>query len=601
MANFLQVSEPEAAALDTQQQALAQTTNYKRMATNALVSQYGPEAADPELQQQAITADSMQQEQPSAVAADIAKNTDVPQQLQREAQLRAAYALKSALDNGVEGGTAWDTIVGPNAASWGLDPAHAAAMRQHLSQDPKEVSSASVNALIAGLTGPPKEATESLYTQPDGSTSQGWVDTTGQFHPANLPTGVQPKAPWQLNAISGALKPVYDPKTDSWSQQGTTKSGQFVKVPYEGTPSQGMNAFSSAVKAGVAVDNSEFGVDTGTVGGITGKPSLAGGGGASGGASGGVPTSYTGNVGPGQIGQKFWQQFSHPGEDINNPADNIAVARRGIDSYMSAYKDPARAAVAYYSGADNVAPPGSATPYKVNKPSRAGGTGPTTAQYAADIVAKVKSGQSVDDAILHQESGNAAFGGGGQQQAPGAQGSLFSRLPPKGQQMALSQASTIVNSSQQLQSIDQQIDNIGNMAGPFSVGLAAATRSVPGTPAHNMEAALHTLSAQGLTSWIGSMKNAAGQTGMGRILQSEAAAAMASFGSLDQGQTEDQFRYHLGIFKQRVHQLQTTAEAAFSRQYGRDPYSVLGQPAPNAPAQGGGGTFNFVNGKLVPG
>lgn len=592
MVNFLQGSEPEDALQMSQQAALAQTTNYDKMATNALVSQYGPEAADPVKQAQAIAANSAQQEQPTAVAADIAKNTDVPQEYQRQAQLRAAYALKSALDNGVEGGTAWDTIVGPNAASWGLDPAHAAAMRQHLSQDPKEISSASVDALINGLAGPAKPvgAPENLRDQTGQLGGQQLVlDDRGGSHVVNAPAGTTFAGPL---GMAGAPQVEIQPDGTS-AYRIFDKSGHSTLVHTDGTPVKAaaigiqqqkanaatQNAATNAYSAGVRENNSAYGAPGGA-----GPP----------GSVGGVPTSMTGNVGPGQIGPKFWQTFSHPGEEITNPADNIAVANRGISYYQQQYKDPARTAVAYYSGPQNVAPPGSATPYIRNIPGPGPGQ-PDTATYASQVTARVRAGQTVNESILHQESGNAAFGG--QAQQPG--GTLFDRLPPKGRQMAVDSARQIINGDNQLQSIDGQIGNIKTLVGPFSVGAAAALAGVPGTAPYNMKAALHTLQAQGLTTWLSSMKNSAGQTGIGRVLQSEVAAAQSSFGALDQGQSEDQFRYHLGIFQSRIHQVQATARAAYKQQYGVDPNTAV----PGSVQSGGGGSqhFNFVNGQLVPG
>lgn len=571
--NFLQVSEPEAASLDAQSDTAANNERLKNQAATALVAQYGPAAADPEMQSAAIAANTAQQTQDSTVAAENAKNQDVPQQIAREAQLRAAYALKSAMDSGVDGGTAWDTIVGPNSAAWGIDPAHAATMRQHLSQDPKQVSMASVNALISGLTGPAKPLTGAdlqRYTnKTSGETIQGYTDDQNQFHQVNTPAGYEPAGPTSLMGIAGSLKPVYDAKTDTWSQQGTTKSGQFVRVPYQGTPTAGMNSFAAATRAGVAVNNSEYGVDTGTVGGITGAP-----GGIPAAGAGNIaqaiigqesrgnpnsPTSVNGAVGIGQITPSFVKTFARPGENPNNPADNLAIAQRGIAYYQQQYKDPARVAVAYFSGPGNVAPPGSPTPWIKDAHD---GNGTKTSTYVQQVLGRM---------------GGAAPAAG---QAPGTGGAVpFANLPPKGRQMALDSARGIVNGAQQLSSIDSQIDNISKQVGPMSIGLGSMTAGIPGSPASNLQSALSTLRAQGLTSWLNSLKNASGSTGIGRVLQSEATAAQNSFGALEQSQSEDQFRYHLGIFQQRVHQLQTNAEQAYKQQYGTDAYSAMGMPS----------------------
>lgn len=82
-----------------------------------------------------------------------------------------------------------------------------------------------------------------------------------------------------------------------------------------------------------------------------------------------APTSVQGAVGPGQIEPGTWAEAEKsglvkPGEKIDNAADNLAVKDRLVASYMQRFgNDPARVAVAYFSGPGNVAPPGSPTPW----------------------------------------------------------------------------------------------------------------------------------------------------------------------------------------------------------------------------------------------
>lgn len=595
MVNFLQGSESEDALQMAQQASLAQNTNFTKMATNALVSQYGPEAADPVKQAQAVAANTAQQEQSGAIAAENATNADKVADISRQAQLRAAFALKTAVDSGVDPTTAWDTIVGPNAQSLGLDPNAAASFRSHLSQNNKDVSSLSINALIDGLAGPakPAGAPENLR-DPSGQLGgqQLVLDERGGSHVVNAPEGSTFAGPL---GMAGSPQVEIQPDGSS-AYRIFDKSGHSTLVHTDGTPVKVVTAKAGVQRADAATQNAN--TNSYNSGVRANNTTYGAPGGAAPQMVGGVPTSATGNVGPGQIGAKFWQTFSHPGEEITNPADNIAVANRGISYYQSQYQDPARTAVAYYSGPQNVAPKGSATPYIRNIPA-SDGRGPDTATYAHQVAARVAQGQTVNESILHQESGNAAFGG--QPGAtPGQSGqTLFDRLPPKGRQMAVDSARTIVNGDNQLQNIDGQISNIKTMIGPMSIGVAAATKGIPGTPAYNMQAGLHTLASAGLTTWLNSMKNSAGQTGIGRVLQSEVSAAQASFASLDQGQSEEQFRYHIGLFQKQVHQVQATARAAYKQQYGVDPNTAV----PGAAQSGGGGSqhFNYANGQLVPG
>ena len=97
-----------------------------------------------------------------------------------------------------------------------------------------------------------------------------------------------------------------------------------------------------------------------------------------------VGTSVDGAMGPGQIMPDTFKRFALPGEDINVPADNEKVAGRIIQSYAQKYgNDPARIAVAYFSGEGNVAPPGSATPYITDKKD---GNGKSVSSYVADVL-----------------------------------------------------------------------------------------------------------------------------------------------------------------------------------------------------------------------
>lgn len=100
-------------------------------------------------------------------------------------------------------------------------------------------------------------------------------------------------------------------------------------------------------------------------------------------------TSVTGARGGMQIQPATFAQYAKPGENIDNPADNQAVGRRIIDD-LSAKSggDPARIAVGYFSGAGNIAPPGSPTPWKVDK---ADPTGKTVSSYVADVTRRLGS------------------------------------------------------------------------------------------------------------------------------------------------------------------------------------------------------------------
>lgn len=99
------------------------------------------------------------------------------------------------------------------------------------------------------------------------------------------------------------------------------------------------------------------------------------------------PTSINGAVGAAQIEPRTFKQYALPGEDINNPADNIAVHKRIIaDLANKANGDPARIAVGYFSGPGNIAPPDSPTPYKTDHKD---GNGKTVSSYVSDVLGRM--------------------------------------------------------------------------------------------------------------------------------------------------------------------------------------------------------------------
>lgn len=96
-----------------------------------------------------------------------------------------------------------------------------------------------------------------------------------------------------------------------------------------------------------------------------------------------IGTSVDGAVGPGQILPSTFQQYAKPGEDITNPEHNRAVKDRILADYKARWPgDPARVAVAYFSGPGNVAPAGSHTPW-INDAKD--GNGKQVSAYVGDI------------------------------------------------------------------------------------------------------------------------------------------------------------------------------------------------------------------------
>jgi hypothetical protein len=180
----------------------------------------------------------------------------------------------------------------------------------------------------------------------------------------------------------------------------------------------------------------------------------------------------------------------------------------------------------------------------------------------------------------------------------------FDRLAPvgsKARQNAIGFATHIVNQDTTLQNANQVFGQAMKQV-PAGAGPSSLIKSLPGSVQADLAANLATIKSQEQMAWIASMKNAAGQTGIGRVLQSEAKNAESLFGNLGQEQTIGQLQLHLRLAQTAINQLHATAASAFKAQWGQDPYALLGQtqghggsggPAPAA-ANGGWGNFKVT-------
>jgi hypothetical protein len=99
-------------------------------------------------------------------------------------------------------------------------------------------------------------------------------------------------------------------------------------------------------------------------------------------------TSVDGAQGGMQITPGTFAKWAQAGERIDRPEDNLRVGRRIIDAYSERYGgDPARVAVAYFSGPGNVSPPGYPTPWLQD---RSDGMGKRTSSYVQDVLRRMQ-------------------------------------------------------------------------------------------------------------------------------------------------------------------------------------------------------------------
>lgn len=116
-----------------------------------------------------------------------------------------------------------------------------------------------------------------------------------------------------------------------------------------------------------------------------------------------APTSVDGAVGAEQITPGTFNQYAKPGEEITNPKDRGAVFDRMMADYSNKFNgDPARIAVAYFSGPGNVAPAGSPTPWKRDV---ADGNGKTTSSYVSDITNRLTPGEYAGNDNIQSDAG----------------------------------------------------------------------------------------------------------------------------------------------------------------------------------------------------
>jgi hypothetical protein len=100
-----------------------------------------------------------------------------------------------------------------------------------------------------------------------------------------------------------------------------------------------------------------------------------------------IRTSVDNAHGIAQITPGTFNRFAQSGERLDNPDDNYRVGSRIIDYYYQKYNgDPARVAVAYFSGDGNVAPAGSPTPWIRDAKD---GNGKSVSSYVGDILGRI--------------------------------------------------------------------------------------------------------------------------------------------------------------------------------------------------------------------
>lgn len=167
--------------------------------------------------------------------------------------------------------------------------------------------------------------------------------------------------------------------------------------------------------------------------------------------------------------------------------------------------------------------------------------------------------------------------------------SVFDKLPlgSRVRADALASAQQIANQHTTLNNMHSILDSIIPKITPYTASVGAWTDVIPGG-ALDVKENLDALRSQGFLTALAGMKNAKGQTGIGRVLQSEVPMLQKAYASLEQKQSVPQLLFHLKLFRQSVDQIFAHTRSAFTNQWGTSPESTLGlNDDGSAPSAGG--------------
>ena len=150
--------------------------------------------------------------------------------------------------------------------------------------------------------------------------------------------------------------------------------------------------------------------------------------------------------------------------------------------------------------------------------------------------------------------------------------------------------------------IDQVTDEALNQARFWTTGfLGSKLANVAGTPAADLAANLETLQAAAGFDKLQEMRNNSPNGGaLGSVTERELALLQATWGSLQQSQSEEQFKRNLERFRRQVKESWERVSAAYERDYGQpytgSPLAPSGMPvvpSASAPVATGGPVLRF--------
>jgi hypothetical protein len=170
----------------------------------------------------------------------------------------------------------------------------------------------------------------------------------------------------------------------------------------------------------------------------------------------------------------------------------------------------------------------------------------------------------------------------------------FDRLPQgsKARDNAVGFAQSLSSQKVNLDNANFIADSMEKQIGPYSTGAGSFLDRIPASLATDLEANAKTMNSAAAYAVLQGMKNAQGNTGVGRILQSEYANFTTQLGNLnDRRQSDVQYLQHLRLARAALNNLFKAQSDGFKTKYEKD-YAEVIPPAPaptgQAPAPSGG-------------
>lgn len=149
-------------------------------------------------------------------------------------------------------------------------------------------------------------------------------------------------------------------------------------------------------------------------------------------------------------------------------------------------------------------------------------------------------------------------------------------------------ASALGTKEDQFKLLDDVINEVRNQSGFSTTGFVGEQmKKIPGTAARDMAANLDTLQAAAGFEKLQEMRNNSPTGGaLGSVTERELALLQATWGSLQQSQSQEQFEKNLDRFQKQVKDSWDRVEQAYQRDYGQSMYGLVA-PQNNPPIQGG--------------